>query len=146
MSTRHCTDDVLIAKLYGLDVDGLDALHLKGCTVCAGRLDAMKRRQQAASEGSVSEDMLRKQRVSIYARIEGERRLAFWRRPAPALAAAVLIAAGLMFRPNAPVSTPVQTTSTESDAQFFSEIATVVDQVPRAADPIRGLFDEAAAK
>lgn len=144
MSTRHCTDDVLVAKLYGLDVDSSDALHLNECTACAGRLDAMKRHRQAASEEGVSEDMLRKQRATVYARIEGERRLRFWLRPAPALA--LLIAAGLMFRPSTPAPAPVQTASAESDAQFFSEIATVVDQEPRAADPIRGLFDEAAAK
>jgi len=148
MSTLHCTDDVLIAKLYGLDVGSSDALHLNGCAVCAGRLDAMAdRRRQAAGQSAVSDDVLREQRARIHARIEDGRRLSFWLRPAPAVAVALVIAAGLMFRPIATAPTPVQTASTESDAQFFSEIATVADQQePRAADPIRGLFDEAATK
>lgn len=144
MMIEHLTDDVLIAALYGVDVGLPTATHLSSCSQCRARLEAMgARKLQVADEGSVSDEMLREQRLRVHARMERERVLGYWLRPVPALAAVLVIAAGLVFR--APAPAPVQTGSSESDAQFFTEIAAVVDQQgPRAADPIRGLFEEAA--
>ena len=148
MTTRHCSDDELIARLYGLGEVGEGVVHLSACPECRQRLEAMSvRRSEMLTTGHVSDDFLREQRVRIHARIEQDRRYAFWLRPAPAVAAALVLAAGLMFRTATPTPSVVPAVSAESDTQFFSEIATVVDQhEPRAADPIRGLFDEADSK
>lgn len=144
MSTRHCTDDVLIAKLYGLEIDAEKDLHLSDCRLCVERLNEMtQQKNETAAVGMASDEFLRGQRVRIQERIERHEGRVWWLRPAPAVAAALMIAAGLMLRPPAPSPAPAPPPS-ESDAQFFSEIATVADQqAPRAADPIRGLFDEA---
>jgi hypothetical protein len=72
-----------------------------------------------------------------------------WRWAPPAAAAASLLAAVLFLsRPTSPVTPPPAATATavvnpEADAQLFTDVYSMEQDVePRAAAPIRGLFQE----
>lgn len=138
----HLNDDELLERLYGLGDGG----HLDECRECAGRLAAMElRRADSAAEGNqVSNGFLGRQRRAIYSRLEqpAPARL----RWAPALAAATLLAAVLIYHPSRPASqrAPAPAARPEvSVEQLFSDVFSMEQAAePRAAEPIRALFEE----
>jgi hypothetical protein len=140
---RHLNDDELLKQLYGLGDGG----HLDECPECAGRLAAMElRRADSAAEGvRVSSGLLGRQRRAIYARLEQP--VPARVRWAPALAAATLLAVGVFIyhpmravpqRGPAPAARPEM-----SEEQLFSDVFSMEQAAePRAAAPIRALFEE----
>jgi len=144
----HLTDDELIALLYGLgDAEG----HVAGCAECAERWSEMQRalgkvRVESAVEisGRKLASTLVRQRQQILERLEHSSRGLHGWRWAPAAAAAALLAVTLFLsRPfSAPSPAPV---NAESDAQLFTDVYSMEQDVePRAAAPIRSLFQEAS--
>ncbi len=150
---QHLNDDELLARLYGLG-EGHAHLgaHLEECPECAGRLAAMElRRADSAAEAPanpVSSDFLAGQRRAIYARLEQPAPLRV--RWAPAVAAATLLAVGvLMYHPThavVPHRAPAPVARPElSDDQLFSDVFSMEQAAePRAAAPIRALFEDQA--
>ncbi|MGJ5820346.1 hypothetical protein [Paludibaculum fermentans] len=150
-NSPHWTESDLISRLYGLDPEqGRSAAHLEECRECGALwLSVQARRGSVVNVAPVPdealEERLRAQRQAVWARIEKPRRPFLWRM-LPAAATALMIFAGVAMHQVKPPVPPVQTASTVSDAQFFNEIASVVNQeTPRAADPLQGLFDSNAA-
>ena len=149
-SNAHLSDDELIGLLYGLgDAEG----HLAGCPECGERWSEMHRalgrtRVETAAATEISIRKLAVQRQEILERLERPYSgPAAWRW-VPAAAAASLLAAGLMiYRPSsvlhpAPVAPAV---NAEPDAQLFTDVYSMEQDVePRAAAPIRALFQETA--
>ena len=138
---RHLRDDELFEQIYGLG----DGAHVGECPECAGRLAAMElRRTEAAADASQSNEFLAGQRRAIYARLDG---------PAPArmhwvptLAAATLLAGVLIYYPSrtVPQRMPAPAARPEiSEEQLFSDVFSLEQAAePRAAAPIRALFEE----
>ena len=138
---RHLSDDDLIARLYGLDAD--PNAHLEACEICTGRWEIVQdRRAIVAAPSAPSPTQLAAQRREVLARAEAP---AGWRRAwVPALAAALLIAAGLAFyqpgEPAAPPSSPVAVDAV--DAAWYDDVYSAQPVEPRAASPLRALFEE----
>lgn len=146
--SAHLNDDELIALLYGLgDPDG----HLAACAECTERWDAMRRalgmvRAASTGAGEISGRMLAAQREQILNRVA---------RPAarswswiPVAAAASLLAVTLFFNrasfTERPAPPPPSAVKAESDAELLTDVYSMEQDVePRAAAPIRGLFQEA---
>lgn len=151
-NSPHWTESELIDRLYGLEPEaGRSAMHLNECDECGARwrdLQASRRSllNAAPVESEKLEERLRAQRQAVWARIERPQRGLLWRM-IPVTASALMILAGVALQQQSkPPVAPTQLVSTVSDAQFFNEIATVVNQeTPRAADPLQGLFDSSAA-
>ncbi|MGC4050425.1 MAG: hypothetical protein QM757_13690 [Paludibaculum sp.] len=150
-NSPHWSESDLISRFYGLDpAEGRTAAHLTECRECADRwLALQQRRREVVDSASLSgeglEERLRAQRQAVWSRIENPKRAFLWRM-LPATATALMIFAGVALHQTKPPATPVQTATVVSDAQFFNEIASVVNQeTPRAADPLQGLFDSTAA-
>lgn len=146
MDTMHWSEEQLLNRLYGLDADSpAQALHLEQCASCGERWRRLTEARQAmlAVPPEVSSDRLRAQREQIWRRVESSCSGWIWRVvPATATAMVLMVALVLQQAP-APSPAPVEVSqSLPSDGQFFEEIASVANaDVPRAADPIRSLFD-----
>jgi anti-sigma-K factor RskA len=141
----HLSDDQLIASLYGLgDAEG----HLAGCADCGERWNAMCRalgKSRAESAPEINGRLLAAQRRQILERLE-QRSSGAWRWVSPA-AAALLAVALLLSRPSflsrAPQPAPPAAVNAEADAELFTEVYSMEQDVePRAAAPIRSLFQE----
>ncbi len=148
MNRSHLSDDELIGLLYGL---GDPERHLDGCSECGERWSEMQRalgRTRVESATEISGRRLAAQRQQVLERLNRPLSAHSWRW-VPAAAAASLLAAGLViYRPSstlhpAPVA-PVAV-SAEPDAQVFTDVYSMEQDVePRAAAPIRALFQEAS--
>lgn len=145
-NSPHWTESDLIDRLYGMAVpEGLTARHLDECPECAQSWAALAVRRGVvlAAPGQISDERLRAQRQAIWARIEQPRPAMIWR-VMPAAATALLLFLGIaLHQAPAPRIEPAEVTATQtvSDAQLFTEIASVVNRdSPGAVDPIRGLF------
>ena len=147
----HLSDDDLIRRLYGI---GEEDDHLAACSECSDRWLAIQSviRSARAEQPRAPEMTGRKlavQRQQVLARL-GQPLTAWrtWRWVPPAAAAASLLAAALFLsRPTAPVTPPAATAivNAEADAQLFTDVYSMEQDVePRAAAPIRGLFQEAS--
>jgi len=147
----HLSDDDLIRRLYGIgEEDG----HLATCSECSDRWLAIQNviRSARAEQPRAPEMTGRKlavQRQQILAKLDQP--LAgslLWRWAPPAAAASLLAAALILSRPTSPVApTPSATVAVnaEADAQLFTDVYSMEQDVePRAAAPIRGLFQEAS--
>lgn len=148
---RHWEDSDLLLKLYGLAPEGgASEEHLVSCEECSRRWAALRSaRIETLGEvgaGLVPETRLLAQRRAIWARIEHPRRswLLKW---APVAATATMLVAGLvLLHPVRPVPAPASQQAESSvapisDAELFSDLADMASaSAPRAADPIRGLF------
>lgn len=137
MTHRHWTNEEMIERLYC----GGEA---RGCAECDARwAELLRRRAQAMAEeaGPELDERLRRQRLAVYARLE---RPGGWRawKVAPVGATAMLLLLGIVLHGPKPEPRQVAVAAV-SDAQLFSEVATMVnEESPRAADSLRGLFNE----
>ena len=149
--TPHLSDDDLIRRLYGI---GEEDDHLAACSECSDRWLAIQNviRSARAEQPRAPEMTGRKlavQRQQILAKLDQP--LAgslLWRWVPPAAAASLLAAALFLSRPTDPV-TPTRAATVavnaEADAQLFTDVYSMEQDVePRAAAPIRGLFQEAS--
>jgi hypothetical protein len=150
----HLSDDELIRLLYGLgDAEG----HVAVCAECGERWNEMlkalgKTRAEAAASAEVSGRRLAMQRQEILDRLEARSSAEHAWRWVPATAAAALLAVALtVYRPPAvyhdigvPPMSPAAVTA-ESDAELFTDVYSMEQDVePRAAVPMRALFQEAS--
>ena len=151
-SFSHLSDEDLIRRLYGI---GEEDDHLAACTECSDRWLAIQNiiRSARAEQPRAPEMTGRKlavQRQQILARVnQPVPGSLVWRWIPPAAVAASLLAAALFLsHPNSPVTPPPAATAVinpEADAQLFTDVYSMEQDVePRAAAPIRGLFQEAA--
>jgi len=146
-SMNHWDDENLLLRLYGADPSAhLSLSHFDECPECAQRWAILtsSRAQMLGAQptAACSDDRLRAQRLSVWDRIERSSRPRAVRLiPAAATLCVLLLAVGLN-RP-VPQPAPQQVATAISDEEFFSEIASVVnDDTPRAVEPIRGLFSD----
>jgi hypothetical protein len=159
---RHWQDDDLFRKLYGLAPEsGVSGEHLNACRECSERWEALQLgRAEYLSEaeaGLVPEDRLIEQRKSLWARIDHPRRFGFskW---APVAATSMMLAAGLvLLHPDRPAQAPMPQASVTvpssnsaaqiSDAELFSDLSAMASPTaPKAAEPIRGLFENSGTE
>jgi hypothetical protein len=148
---RHLSDDELIGLLYGLgDGDG----HLTHCSECGERWDEMRRalgmaRAESSMAVEVSARRLALQRQRILERLEQPNSASLGWRWVPVATAASLLAAAMFLhqRPVVPEqsrSAPVAV-NTDADAKLFTDVYSMEQDVePKAAAPIRALFQETA--
>lgn len=137
MNGSHYTDDQLIERLYlGLPADR----HLADCAGCGRRLQAFsKARLSAQTSPDIPAGFLAGQRRRIFARVEAPAP-GFARLSPVAAVAALVVAAVLMSRPAPP---PALLTLAANEGGVFSEMYNLLESDgPRAAEPIRGLFQE----
>jgi hypothetical protein len=129
----HLNDDQLIDRLYGLASDR----HTDECSECAQRLRELRERKaELSATKPVANDFLFAQRRKIYARLGEQPHTGM--RWAPALAAACLLAVGMLFYRPAPVPHP-----DAADAQLFADVYSMEESTePRAAAPIHALFED----
>jgi hypothetical protein len=150
MNRPHLSDDELIGLLYGL---GDGESHLADCSECGERWNAMHRalgmaRAESVIATEISGRRLAAQRLRILERLEQAAGSHAWRW-VPVAAAASLLAAGLFIKQssNVPQPTPPATAavSPEADAELFTDVYSMERDVePKAAAPIRALFQETA--
>jgi hypothetical protein len=151
MNRPHLSDDELIALLYGLgDAEG----HLAHCPECGERWNAMHRalgmaRAESAPILEIDGRRLAAQRQQILERLENPSsglRASTW---IPAATAAALLAVAMFLQQHTQVAPAVpaakMTVNTETDAELFTDVYSMEQDVePRAAAPIRALFQEAS--
>jgi hypothetical protein len=155
---RHWQYDDLVRRLYGLEPEsGASEEHLVECRECFGRWEALQLvRAEYLSEAEtspVSESRLVSQRRTLWARIDHPGR--FWiSKWAPVAATSMMLAAGfVLLHPNRPAPAPIsQAPQTArqlnpaaqlSDSELFSDLsAMALPAAPKAAEPIRGLFED----
>jgi len=149
MNRPHLSDDELIGLLYGL---GDSERHLAGCSECNERWNAMHRALGMARAEAVAPEIsgrrLAAQRLRILERLEQPAGSHAWRW-VPVAAAASLLAIGLFMKPSSRVPHPAPpaaaAVNSEADAELFTDVYSMEQDVePRAAAPIRALFQEAS--
>ena len=147
----HLSDDDLIRRLYGIgEEDG----HLAACADCRDRWLAIQNvvrsaRAEAPRPPEMSGRRLAVQRQQVLARLGQPLALSRTWRWVPAAAAASLLATALFLsRPTSSEPPPRAATvvaNPEGDAQLFTDVYSMEQDVePRAAAPIRGVFQEAS--
>ncbi|MGH9647530.1 MAG: hypothetical protein ACRD4E_12025 [Bryobacteraceae bacterium] len=152
---QHLSDDELIGMLYGIgDKEDADS-HLADCSECSERWSAMHRalgmvRSESAKTAEISARRLAVQRMQILERLEHPSSgLLAWRW-VPVATAASLLAAAMIFhhqRPGVPHAAPpaAMAVNAEADSELFTDVYSMEQDVePRAAAPIRALFQEAS--
>ncbi len=139
MVNEHWTDEQLVGRLYGIaEAD----THLDNCAVCRARWTVLRsrRRELLAEPAPVEPERLAAQRRAIYERIERPRG---WRDFVAAPLYGAVAAAALALVIFLPSPRPESSVAVSNDAQFFTEISSMVETAePEAATPIRGLFQE----
>lgn len=150
-NSPHWTESGLMARLYGLEPEaGHDLDHLRACPQCGARWAALESGRRAVlATALVSSDALearlRVQRQAVWSRIERPNRRLLWKL-VPVTTTALMIFLGLELQQSKLPAPPQQSIAQATDAQFFNEIASMVNQdTPLAADPLQGLFDSSAA-
>ena len=148
-STPHLSDDDLIRRLYGI---GEEDEHLAACSECSDRWLAIQNiirstRAEQPRAPEISGRKLAMQRQQVLARVNQPLSGSLaWRWVPPAAAASLLAAALILSRPTSPETPPPTATAVvnpEADAQLFTDVYSMEQDVePRAAAPIRGLFQE----
>lgn len=150
MNRPHLSDDELIGLLYGL---GDSENHLAGCSECGERWSAMHRALGMARAEAVAPEIsgrkLAAQRQQILERLEHPSSGSLAWRWVPVATAASLLAAAMLLhqRPSVPQPAPPApaAVNAEADAQLFTDVYSMEQDVePRAAAPIRALFQEAS--
>jgi hypothetical protein len=140
MNGGHWTEEDLIDHAYGI---GPEDGHLDMCAECQSRWSAIRARRESIVRERVELDELElaAQRRGIYRRLGREPRPVATRFM-PALAAALMLVAGIFYvneMPKAPPPAPVSA----SDSQLFSDIyALEQTSEPHVGTPMRALFQE----
>jgi hypothetical protein len=145
---HHLSADELIDRVYGLVNGSAADLHLDSCTICQARLRhfELHRAQSAVDVDLPVREVLAQRREILKGLEAGARAGVRW---APAVAAGVLAATVLVslsiWRP---VAAPVTKSATQiveiADDAVLSEIYGLeLTDEPRAAEPIRELFEQA---
>ena len=147
---EHLSDDALIRKLYGLE-SAAGEPHLETCLECIRRWEAMRRTREVVTvEPEVPAAVLREQRLRIFDRLERGSANGWRRVWVPAAAAVLLIVAGVAyFRPaeEITVAAPASVPTEFVDAGWYDEAYSDMQPLePRAATPIRELFEEEASE
>ena len=147
----HLNDDELIALLYGR---GDGETHLADCSECSERWSAMHSALGMARVGSskameVSGRRLAVQRLQVLERLEQPSSVLLGWRWVPVATAASLLAAAMFLhqRPGVPQQAPPApaVVNSEADAELFTDVYSMEQDVePKAAAPIRALFQETA--
>ena len=142
MNGKHWSEDELLDRLYGVSPDDD---HLGACAECNERLLALAARRRAVvsnGETAVNPALLLRQRVAVMDRIDRSTGLfVSWRAVTAFAGAGAMVLGFLVYQPQRPK--PVVTQTASSDAQFFSEIYSEVEQTePRAVKPMRRLFED----
>lgn len=144
MTARHWTEDELLAHLYGI---GPEDGHVSFCKECAERLRLMEESRlfHEASSASVLEpgfDFLTGQRRRIYQRISNPARHSMIWRLAPAVAASLVLALGLLLF-NQQHARNAKLASRPTDAQLVDYVGgAATDPEPAPVAPIQALFQE----
>jgi hypothetical protein len=147
MNRPHLSDDELIGLLYGL---GDAEEHVAACPECGVRLTAMREARAATIDTpQISGRILAAQRQQILDRLERPSFAASWQRLLPVAGAASLLAVALFLSRPSGVPAPAPTTpaavNAEADEELFTDVYSMERDVePRAAAPIRALFQETA--
>jgi hypothetical protein len=148
MNHSHLSEDEMIALLYGLH-DTED--HVASCAECGERLRAMgKARLATVDPPLINGRRLAVQRLRILERLEHPSSgLLAWRWVPVATAASLLAAAMFVHyqRPGVPHAAPPApaAVNAETDSELFTDVYSMEQDVePRAAAPIRALFQEAS--
>ena len=151
---EHLSDDELIAMLYGLGDIPQAERHMAVCPECDERWDAMHRalgmaRRESARAAEIPALKLAIQRQEILDRVQKSSSGSPAWRWVPAATAASLLAAAMFLHQRSSVPQPAApapaAVSAESDAQLFTDVYSMEQDVePRAAAPIRALFQETA--
>lgn len=134
----HWTSDELIEALYGARDPNT---HLDACEECRWRWEGLQRvRGELRAAPEVPAELLAAQRWRIEQRIE--RRGSRMRPAMPALATAAMVLVGIALLRPAP--RPEPSIAQGGDGQLYMEIyeQVVASEEPRAAAPIRGLFED----
>jgi len=151
MNRPHLSDDELIALLYGLgDAEG----HLGHCPECGERWNAMHRalgmaRAESAPIVEIDGHRLAAQRQAILQRLENSPsglRASSW---ISAATVAALLAVAMFLQQHSrvlPAAPPAHAAvNAETDGELFTDVYSMEQDVePRAAAPIRALFQEAS--
>jgi hypothetical protein len=144
----HLSDDDLIARLYGLGDVADDQGHLAACIACGERLRAMGKARLAMMDApQFSSRRLAVQRQQILERLQTPSsglHASYWI-PAAAVAALLAVATFLHQHSSVPSLAPAAATAanSEGDAELFTDVYSMEQDVePRAAAPIRALFQE----
>ena len=145
MNGKHWSEDELLDRLYGV---GPENDHLDVCADCGARWRELTASRQAlvqraaAAESDIDAVRLLRQREAVMDRIDRAVNIFVpWRAVTAFAGVAAMILGLVIYHPERPKVEAVQTAS--SDSQFFNEIYSDLQQTePRAAKPIRGLFQE----
>lgn len=135
---RHCSDEQLLAWLYGVEPDDP---HRPECEQCRKRGENLRRRREQllAVEPDVSAEFLAAQRRAIYARIDQARAHPSQAALLPwSVAALVLLLAlgWLRTEVRSPAGAEV------SDVKAFEDaFARVASSYPDAVEPLKSLFE-----
>jgi len=148
----HLSIDELVDLLYGVSDDFAAVAHIDACGECRAKLELFERRRQSACGlEPAPAAALASQRSTVHERIERPGFRLRWVPAAlgvPAALAAGLVAA-VVIAPHVggPAAAPQKAVQQETaEDQLFREVFSLESaEEPRAASPIRGLFDEAAA-
>jgi hypothetical protein len=129
--------------LYGLEGHATLTAHLAACEECAKGLRELDRARAASAELEIPAELLANQRRKTLARLDERSRPGLgW---IPATAAAVLVLTFALVYDRGAVA-PTKSPKTEvTDESLLAEISAIAGaEEPRAAEPIRGLFEEIA--
>jgi hypothetical protein len=139
MKDRHWTEQDFIDDAYGI---GPQDGHADACGECRSRREQVRMiRREIVHEPETPHELLAAQRRAIYRRLD-QPRPGTARRAAPALAAVFMLLIGLFLMRQTPPP-PAPPATAMSDSQLFAEIYAVEQSSePRAASPIRALFEE----
>jgi len=147
---QHLSDDELIGLLYGLG----DGDHLTHCSECGERWSEMHKalgmaRAESSKVAEISGRKLALQRQQILERVAQPSMLSSGWRWVPVATAASLLAAAMFLHESPAVPQPSPSAPTavnaEADAKLFTDVYSMEQDVePKAAAPIRALFQEAA--
>jgi hypothetical protein len=144
MQERHYTQDELLQAVYGLERgDG----HLASCPECRVLLDGMlaRRAESTDSEKLPDASFFARQRAAVYRRAEQPRGFSV-PRLATAGAALATVALSLLLLRTPEQQTPAPVAASD-DAKLIAEIySDAYNSEPRAADPVRALFEEVQAQ
>jgi hypothetical protein len=143
MNRTHLTDEQLIAHLYEI-ADEASKPHLDSCEECQVRWAAIEQRRRAAilPSQAASEEIFIRQRQAVLNNSNGRTTplRSAW---LPAGAAALAFAALLYLQPTKPAHTvpPASDPAPVLEAGWFDEAYASVSVEPRAAQPLRELFE-----